>query len=76
LAATRTGCSRFLVIARRSLNEVQDALRGARLKSYIEVDDLAPIHALLRRIYPALSRLIARLRVRSDASSKRTPGLR
>jgi four helix bundle protein len=57
---------RFLVIARRSLNEVQDALRGAQLKQYVTAGDLVAIHTLLRRLYPALSRLIASLRPPSN----------
>lgn len=53
---------RFLVITRRSLNEVQDALRGAQLKGHVSTSDLVTIRALLNRLYPALSRFIASLR--------------
>ena len=51
----------FLRIARRSLNELQDAFRGAEQKGYVTSDDRAPGRALMRRLYPALSRLIAYL---------------
>ena len=57
--------ARFLSFSRRSLNEVQDALRGALLKRYVAPADCAPIRMLLRRLYPAIGRFIAYL--------KRTP---
>jgi four helix bundle protein len=53
--------ARFLDISRRSLNEVQDALRGAQLKGYLTAADLEPVATLCRRFYPALGRLIAYL---------------
>ena len=55
--------ARFLEFSRRSLNEVQDAMRGAQLKGYIGATDLEEIRKLSVRLYPALSRFIAYLRV-------------
>jgi four helix bundle protein len=54
--------ARFLVISRRSLNELQDILRGAQLKGYIVSSDIVPIGALMRRLYPALSGMLSHLR--------------
>jgi four helix bundle protein len=51
----------FLRIARRSLNELQDAFRGAEQKGYVTSDDRTPVRALTRRLYPALNRFIAYL---------------
>jgi four helix bundle protein len=51
----------FLRIARRSLNELQDACRGAEQKGSVTSSDLIPIRALTRRLYPALNRFIAYL---------------
>jgi four helix bundle protein len=63
--------ARFLVIARRSLNELQDAFKGAEQAGYIQAADLVAIRSLLRRLYPAFSRLLAYLRATPD---HRTPG--
>lgn len=70
--------ARFLSISRRSLNELQDILRGALLKQYVTADELVPARALSSRLYPALSRLIAYLRRTPDyrrrhASSRHPP---
>ena len=51
----------FLRISRRSLNELQDAFRGAEQKGYVTSNDRAPIRSLTRRLYPALNRFIAYL---------------
>ena len=51
----------YLRISRRSLNELQDAFRGAEQKGYVTSDDRAPLRALTRRLYPALNRFIAYL---------------
>ena len=51
----------FLRIARRSLNELQDAFRGAEQKGYVTSNDRAPVRALIRRLYPAMNRFIAYL---------------
>jgi four helix bundle protein len=51
----------YLRIARRSLNELQDAFRGAEQKGYVTSSDRTPIRALTRRLYPALNRFIAYL---------------
>jgi four helix bundle protein len=53
--------ARFLVISRRSLNELHDILRGAELKKYVNTDDLGPVRALSTRFYPAMGRLLGYL---------------
>jgi four helix bundle protein len=53
--------ARFLRIARRSLNEVQDELRSALLKEYVTESELVEARKLMRRLYPALSSLIKHL---------------
>lgn len=53
--------ARFLRIARRSLNEVQDSFRSAQLKEYVSDADLRAARSLLLRIYPALSSLLRHL---------------
>jgi len=63
--------ARFLEIARRSLNEVQDSLHGAQLKEYVTVAEIAPIRSLSGRIYPAFSRLMAYLRSTPTPKRKR-----
>jgi four helix bundle protein len=50
--------ARFLHIARRSLNEVQDCFRSALVAGYVSEGDLKASRALLRRIFPALASLI------------------
>ena len=54
--------ARFLSISRRSLNELQDSLRGAELKQYCTTADCVPARLLFRRLYPAMNRLLAYLR--------------
>jgi four helix bundle protein len=51
----------FLRISRRSMNELQDAFRGAQQKGYVTSDDCTPARALLRRLFPAMNRFIAYL---------------
>jgi four helix bundle protein len=53
--------ARFLEISRRSLNEWHDALRSSESKGYAAAADCAPARVLVRRLYPALNRLIAYL---------------
>ena len=66
--------ARFLKIARRSLNELRDSVRGAELKRYVTPSDFAPIEILSRRLYRAFSRLIAHLESTPDpTSTKGTP---
>ena len=60
-AGTDPEFAKFLRIARRSLNEVQDSFRSARLKEYVSDADLRPARLLLRRIFPALSSLLRHL---------------
>jgi four helix bundle protein len=50
--------ARFLRIARRSLNEVQDQFRSAKLKAYVVEADLAEARKLMRRLYAGLGSLI------------------
>jgi four helix bundle protein len=50
--------ARFLRIARRSLNEVQDGFRSAQIKRHASDDELKNARRLQRRLYPALSKLI------------------
>jgi four helix bundle protein len=64
--ASHTEFARYLEISRRSLNEVQDCIRSARLKGYVSPEESAGIEKLARRLYPALNRFIAYL--------PRTPG--
>src|SRR5688572_9825078 len=58
--------ARYLVISRRSMNEVQDCLRGALLAKYIGLDDLRPIRPLQRRAFKALSGLLSWLERHPD----------
>jgi four helix bundle protein len=51
----------FLRIARRSMNERQDAFRGAEQSGYVTGRDCIPVRALIRRLYPAMNRFIAYL---------------
>jgi len=67
---THAEFANYLVFSRRSLNEVQDALRGARMKGYVGVDDLQRVLNLARRLHPALSRFIAYLRRTPDPNRK------
>jgi four helix bundle protein len=62
---------RFLGISRRSLNELPDGLRGAELKGYVTAADCAPVRVLFRRLYPALSSLVAHLRRTPDHGRNR-----
>jgi four helix bundle protein len=72
--------ARLLIISRRSLNELRDAFRGAQLKGYVTDTDYASIVTLSRRLYPALSRLIAYLESTPDPPrtnrTSRTPRTR
>ena len=53
--------ARFLVIARRSLNEVQDGFLSALHKGYATPEQLIPARRLLRRLLPAIGSLIRTL---------------
>lgn len=53
--------ARFLRIARRSLNEVQDCVLSALHKGYVTPEDLIAARQLQRRLYPALASLIRTL---------------
>jgi four helix bundle protein len=64
--------ARFLEISRRSLNELMDSLRSALLKGYVSPVDLAPIHGLARREFPAIGKLIAYLRRTGNRRPNRT----
>jgi four helix bundle protein len=60
-ADTHREFARFLRISRRSLNELQDAFRGAILCGYLLEPDLRPVRVVLRRLYPAMRSFIAYL---------------
>jgi four helix bundle protein len=53
--------ARFLQIARRSLNEVQDCFISALHQAYVAPDDLAAARQLQRRLYSGLASLIRSL---------------
>jgi len=63
----------FLIISRRSLNELCDSLRSAQLKNYISAADMTPINALVRRLYPALAGLIRHLDTSKQSGSHGRP---
>ena len=65
--------ARFLRISRRSMNELQDAFRSAELKNYVTDADLAAARQLMRRLYPAISRLIAYLDSTPDPPRPKRP---
>lgn len=69
---THREMARFVVIARRSLNELQDALIGASQKRYITREDLIPINRLLRRLYPAMGGWLAYLTRTDEPGLDRT----
>ena len=71
--ATHAEFARFLEIARRSLNELQDCFRGATLKGYVSQDELGTFRMLVKRLAPALSRFIADLRRRPETPKRRPP---
>ena len=56
--------ARYLEIARRSLNELVDALRSARQKGYISIDEFNTFGKTINRLFPAINKLIAYLRNR------------
>ena len=66
--------ARFLVISRRSLNELRDSFRTAELKRYVTAHEFEPIWRLTHRLYPAYAELIAYLLATPDpdpASARR-----
>ena len=63
---THAEFANFLVYSRRSLNEVRDAIRAARMKEYVNAGDLQRISDLVHRLHPALSRFIGYLRRTPD----------
>lgn len=79
--ASHAEFARYLEIARRSLNELSDSVRSARFKAYVTANEAASVHALTRRLYPALNNLIAylnehttgRRRVWPDAARNNKP---
>ena len=58
--------ARFLVISRRSLNELRDSFRTAQLKGYVTAHEYEPIWRLAHRLYPAFGELIGYLRTTAD----------
>ena len=53
--------ARFIRIARRSINEVQDCFLSALLKGYVTNGDLIPSRRLMRRLYPAIAAFVRTL---------------
>ena len=53
--------ARFLRIARRSLNEVQDGFRSAQIKRHLVEADVGTARQLQRRLYPAIASLLRHL---------------
>ena len=81
-AGTHAVFANYLRIARRSLNEVEDCSRSARLKGYISPSEQQTVLQLVRRLQPAFARLIAYLEhtpdprrsdARVDAASRQSP---
>jgi four helix bundle protein len=62
--------AQYLSYSRRSLNEVRDAMRGARQKGYVSATDLKEIQRLAFHLRPALSRFIDYLRQNPDAKNR------
>ena len=62
--------ARFVRIGRRSLNEVQDELRSAVLKEYVNEDELASVRQLHRRLYAAIAALLRDLDGGQDGVSR------
>ena len=58
--------ARFLVISRRSLDELRDSFRAAQLKRYVTAHEYEPIARLAHRLYPAYAELIAYLLTTPD----------
>jgi len=69
--ASHAEFARYLEISRRSLNELQDSIHSAQLKGYVSSQESDEMHKLTKRLYPALSRLIAYLR-RTSGGNRRT----
>jgi four helix bundle protein len=63
--------ARFVSISRRSLNELLDGLRGAVQHGYLSQGDAQPCHSLARRLFPAMSRLLAYLRTTPSPTETR-----
>ena len=59
---THKDFARYLGYARRSLNELRDAVRGAMLKGYINARDVQPIERRAFHLRRGLSRFIAYLK--------------
>jgi hypothetical protein len=64
--------ARVVIIARRSLNELPDALLGAMQKGHITRADLVAVNRLLKRLYPAMSGWLAYL-TRTQAGRRIEP---
>jgi len=63
--------ARYLSYSRRSLNEIRDAMRGARQKGYVSAADLREFQRLAFHLRPALTRFIAFLRATPDVKNNR-----
>ena len=62
--------ARFLMISRRSLNELRDAFRAAQLKHHVTAAEYEPIERLARRLYRAYGGLIDHLETTPDPPRK------
>ena len=71
--ASHAEFARYLEISRRSLNELCDCIRSARLKGYVAPREAADVYALTRRLYPALNNFIAYLNRNSTGRSRCRP---
>lgn len=69
-SGTHAQFAHHLRIARQSLNEVMDCTRSAQLKGYITDEEQAAVSALSRRLYPAISRLVAYLTRTPDPGAR------
>jgi four helix bundle protein len=70
--ASHAEFARYLEISRRSLNELCDCLRSAQLKGYLTTNEALDIHAVTRRLYPALNNFIAYLKRTAPGRSTRS----
>jgi four helix bundle protein len=64
---------RYMAIARRSLNEMGDSLRSAGLRDMCRPKEASEIHAITRRLYPALVNFIAYLQRTPDWTRQAPP---
>jgi four helix bundle protein len=71
-AGTHPEFARYLIISRRSVNELRDCFIAAVTKRHVSEADVRPARALTERLEPALNSLIAYL----DGAKRRNKPLR